>query len=458
MAGSETDFDPWRAFTIPASGSVGSVSSSRTSTHPRRMSKGIIAVALLVGCAATPDPMIEGGPAPEWDPSKSGKGYPFGSRPQAYTAGVLRPRAAQAAQDTAVKAFYDRWRAQYVTEGCDGYYLRSNGGTGADDAVTVSEAHGYGMLALVIMAGHDPAARATFDGFFRVFRRFPSNINPQLMAWAITAGCRVTAGGDSATDGDLDIAHALLLADRQWGSTGAIDYVGEARRMIAAIDRSEINGDTRLPLLGDWARGPTYLNVTRPSDFMPDHFRGFARVSGQRAWMASIDVAYDLVVRLQKEHSATAGLVPDFVLDTHTTPRVPDGKFLESANDGSYSWNACRVPWRLGADVVLSGDERGRAALAKMSAFIRGKVGGQPARIAEGYRLDGSEISGAGSAAFVAPFAVAAMLDAGSAGQAGQDWLDELWRWLATTPPQGYYADSIRLLSMIVVSGNWWEP
>ena len=30
-------------------------------------------------------------------------------------------------------------------------------------------------------------------------------------------------GTDSAFDGDCDIAYALLLADAQWGSAGAID-------------------------------------------------------------------------------------------------------------------------------------------------------------------------------------------------------------------------------------------
>jgi hypothetical protein len=57
--------------------------------------------------------------------------------------------------------------------------------------------------------------------------------------------------------------------------------------------------------------------------------------------------------------------------------------------------------------------------------------------------------------AFIAPFAVAAMTD-----PTQQAWLDALWSHLVATPYGGsrYFGNSIRLLSMIVVSGNWWAP
>ena len=99
--------------------------------------------------------------------------------------------------------------------------------------MTVSEAHGYGMLITAHMAGHDPKAKAYFDGLYRYFRAHPSKINPELMAWkqGDTGQAVVNVGGvDSATDGDMDIAYALLLADRQWGSDGEINYLAEANR------------------------------------------------------------------------------------------------------------------------------------------------------------------------------------------------------------------------------------
>lgn len=69
-----------------------------------------------------------------------------------------------------------------------------------------------------------------------------------------------------------------------------------------------------------------------------------------------------------------------------------------------------------------------------------------------GYRLDGQSTALGLEMAFVAPFGVAAMLPEGSA----QGWLDRLWDETAQAPEQDYFGDSIKLLSMIVMSGNGW--
>jgi endo-1,4-beta-D-glucanase Y len=309
------------------------------------------------------------------------------------------------------------------------------------------------MIAMAIMAGHDPQAREVFDGMFRVFRMFPSQNDRQLMAWAIDANCKPISGGDSATDGDLDIAFALMLADRQWGSTGAIKYLTEARNLVTAINRSEMNSSTRLPLLGDWASDAPYASATRPSDFMVDHFRSFASLSGNSAWLRTVDSIYAIVSSMQSRFSPATGLLPDFVLGTAVVPTPPQGKFLEGANDGDYSYNSCRVPWRIATDFALTGDFRAKAALNTINGWIKVRTGGDPNMIRDGYKLDGGMFGTDANGAFVAPFGVAAMADASH-----QDWLDAVWRWLVETGREGYYSDSIRLLSMIVMSGNWWEP
>jgi endoglucanase len=414
---------------------------------------GLTALALLLGggpgCASSPG-------AERPDPGVAPASVPFGARPMTYPAGTIFPTVERALLDGTVTAFYDRWKAAYLTAACGGHIVKTGGGTGASDALTVSEGHGYGMVVVAFMVGHDPAARQLFDGLYRVFRASRSGGDQQLMAWALGADCRPIQPATSATDGDLDIAFALLLAHRQWGSAGtidAVDYLGEARTLIAAIDRSEMNPSTRLPMLGDWAASGALVNATRPSDFMTGHFRVFARISGNASWRTSVDRVYDLVASLQQQWSSRTGLLPDFVADTHTSPRPPPGLLLESENDGQYGWNACRVPWRLGSDFAVSGDARARAALAKMAAWIEGESQGRPGSVVDGYRLDGARIGKGPSAAYIAPFGVAAMVDV-----AHQRFLDAVWSWLESRPPEGYYADSIRLLSLIVMSGNWWSP
>jgi endo-1,4-beta-D-glucanase Y len=419
-------------------------------------------VILLVACAKAPVP---GGPngaggGSGADGNRGNPGMrpaPFGSHAFTYPAGVIFPGSDQASRDDAVARFYDRWKAAYVASGCGGRYVRTGGGTGAKDAITVSEGHGYGMIATALMAGHDPDARATFDGFVRVLRGFPSQINRDLMSWAVGANCQPIAGPNSASDGDLDVAFALLLANRQWGSNGDIDYFAEATRVIGAIARSEMNTETSLPLLGDWATSGAFYYAARPSDFMADHFRAFVPVKDGTLFLAAVDRVYNIVDRLQSGVGQGTGLVPDFVIGTNNDLRPAPADFLEAPTDGDYSYNSCRVPWRLGTDYVVSGDVRARAALERLTAFAKSKSGGDPTRIAPGYRLDGTALSmpsaNSANGAFVGPFAVAAMIDGSH-----QAWLDALWVWMVDKDLQDYYADSIRLLSMLVVSGNWWAP
>ena len=76
--------------------------------------------------------------------------------------------------------------------------------------------------------------------------------------------------------------------------------------------------------------------------------------------------------------------------------------------------------------------------------------------IGAGYWLDGSALprSEYQSMAFVAPFAVGAM-----AADSGQQWLDSLWESVDFSESgTDYYGETLKMLSMIALSGNWWSP
>jgi endo-1,4-beta-D-glucanase Y len=388
------------------------------------------------------------------------RGHPFGSHRFPYPAGAALPSGDQGALDRAVTSFYDRWKAAYLQQACGGTFVLSGGGTGAGAGDEVSEGHGYGMMVTAIMAGHDPEAHALFDGMVRFFRRFPSAGSPDLMGWTANAArapaCTPPGGtpAGSATDGDLDIAFALLLADAQWGSTGPIDYRAEAARVIAAIKAGEISAASRTPLLGDWAAGDQkYAGATRPSDFVLDHFRAFGAATGDPFWGGVVDGTLAVVATLQERHAPQTGLLPDFAVDVASNPAPAPEGFLEGPRDGQVGYNACRIPWRLATDWVASGDGRTRAALEKMVGWVEGKTGGDPGRIIDGYTLAGDDRGQGNQNAFEAPFAVA-----GIVGRAHQAWVDAAWRRLASGGLRGYYGDSLQLLSMIVLSGNWWVP
>jgi endoglucanase len=381
----------------------------------------------------------------------------------AYTKEAIHPGVPQAEMDAAAAAFYDVWKARYFHAGCVPgqayiFYSREKKQS-PKEAIAVSEGHGYGMMLTVLFAGYDPEAQTCFDQLHAYFRAHPSRFTHDLMAWQQMPGC-VNAKGDddSASDGDMDIAYALLLADAQWGSAGKINYRAEAGRVIAGIEAGDVNAAIPCIKLGDWVRpGMPQMNDTRLSDFIPDHFRAFLRETVDIVWSQALEREYAAVAQLQSAHAAQTGLLPDFAQRLDTSAPVPAGrKYLESANDGQYSYNSCRCPWRIGLDYLLTGDPRAKAALAPLNAFIQKKTGGDPARIRAGYFLTGKVIDPDDtSLAFTAPFAVAAMSDSGA-----QQWLDRLWQKIVHTPAEDddYYGNSIKLLCLTALSRNYWQP
>ncbi|WP_405851710.1 glycosyl hydrolase family 8 [Streptomyces sp. NBC_00090] len=383
-----------------------------------------------------------------------GPAVPFGSHLRPYTAGTLKPSGAQATIDQKVVEYYDKWKAAFVRQNCgNGWYQIISPDA---DHPYVAEAQGYGMVIAATMAGADPDAKKIFDGLVKWKIDHPSSINPNLLAAEQDASCKSVNGGDGATDGDMDVAYGLLLADKQWGSAGAYDYKDLALKHIAAIKKDELNPTTKLLKLGDWtSSGDQYYYLSRTSDWMVDHFRAFRTATGDTAWDAVRSAHQTQISRLQSTYASGTGLLPDFVIDTNTTPRPATGQVLEDPNDGAYWWNACRTPWRIADDAVTSGDATSLAAARKLNGWIKTKTGGDPNKIAIGYKLNGTQISAGSEAAFFAPFAVAAMTDPSS-----QAWLDALWNKMLATPvdTSSYFSASIQLQVMITASGNHWVP
>ena len=384
-----------------------------------------------------------------------GAAHPFGNHARPYTEGSLVPdHMEQAFLDGQVTAVYQQWKQRYFSEGCVG--SESLIKVGLSNSITVSEAHGYGMLIMVYMAGYEPDAKLYFDRLYTYYRSHGSVGDPDLMAWSQDQSCTNNQGGHSATDGDLDIAFALLLADKQWGSGGEIDYLGAAMRMISSIEGAEVDDSFSYLRLGDWtSSGDTHFyNATRASDFMPGALASFESVTGESGWGNIIDRSYDMVASLQSEYSAQTGLLPDFIRDPLGDPYPAGPDFLERPVDGEYSFNACRVPWRLGVHYLIHGDSRARTALQKIDGWLRQKTGGDPYSITSGYWLDGDTLPSSNylSMTFLGPFAVGAM--AGG----DQNWVNALWGVLNDYDDGVYYADTLKLLSMIAMSGNWWDP
>jgi hypothetical protein len=396
----------------------------------------------------------------------AGEQHPF---PQhvAYAPGTIRPNHQTAAQqDDAVRAYYDQWKAEYLTteNTADPSHWRVRfGKTAPNRDITVSEGQGFGMIVVALMAGHDAEAQDIFDGLWSFVRANPSNIDPRLMGFKVPPD--VPGVTDSAFDGDCDIAYGLLLADAQWGSAGAVDYAGDAGTLITAILESTIGPVSRLPMLGDWTDpgGKKFNEYTpRSSDFILDHFRAFERAIGDPVWAEVVSASQDVIDALQARYTRNrqldlnTGLLPDFIKVSPTTllPKPARGGFLEGRFDGRYYYNAVRDPWRLGTDALLNDDARSLAATRLIATWSNLAAGGDPASIKGGYRLNGKPLPGSDyfSIVFAAPFGVAAMTD-----PAQQAWLNAIYDAVSTTHEE-YYEDSVTLLSLLVMTGNYWDP
>lgn len=388
------------------------------------------------------------------DPGPGGPAVPFGSRTIPYAAGMLRPSGSTSTLDQKVVDYYNRWKSAFVRQNCgNGWYQVISPDA---DHPYVAEAQGYGMVIAATMAGADPDAKKIFDGLVKWKIDHPSSVNPDLLAAEQDTACKSVNGGDGATDGDMDVAYGLLLADRQWGSSGTYNYKQLAIRHINAIKRDELNPSTNLLKLGDWSSsGDQYYYISRTSDWMVDHFRAFRKATGDAAWDTVRNAHQNVIASLQANYAPNTGLLPDFVVNTNSSPKPAPGQVLEDPNDGKFWWNACRDPWRIGADAVTSGDAKSLAAARKLNTWVKSKTGGDPNKIAIGYTLAGSQISAGSEAAYFAPFAVAALTDSSS-----QSWLDALWAKMLATPidTSSYFSASIQLQVMITVTGNHWVP
>ena len=370
---------------------------------------------------------------------------------------VLRPSSLnQAGLDSALTSFYSQWKATYLTQGqCPSgqLYVNSSGDAGGGSSISVSEAHGYGMLALVLMAHSDTAAHAQFDQMVSFLLAHPSAAGSGLMAWNINAPCNSASGAGSASDGDLDIAYALLLADSTWGSAGAINYLAQAKRIINAIMATEVNQQGHFVTMWEnVSNSDSHYGGMRVSDMMMDHFRAFAQATGDSRWNTVVSSGYGVLATLQS--ASSAGLLPDFAINLLSRAQPAGQNFLEGAHDGQYYYNACRLPWRVAIDYMLNNDMRAHDITSALVNGLRTRANGSASAIVDGYDLQGNRVGRNNNLSFMAPLAVGAMVSG------NQAWVDALWQAMASKSMSSdqYYGNTIKLLSMITIAGHYRAP
>ncbi|MBU0501673.1 MAG: hypothetical protein KJ811_00305 [Candidatus Margulisbacteria bacterium] len=340
----------------------------------------------------------------------------------------VKPDLSQKVIDQDVQTAFADWLTRYVTdEGCPKGTLRIHRHQ-AYDFDTVSEGIGWGMLITVLVDDND--SQKYFDGFWRYYKHYLNDYG--LMSWQIDKKGKVI-GLDSATEADENVAMALLYADQRWQSSGEINYLKEAKDLIAKILSFEVEASTYV-VKGGGAWGGS--SNTNPAYFDPAYYKVW--LNFDKDWQKVSDRSFEIY---------------DIFYNKYETGLFPDWCNIKGAPTNlsyDYKYDACQVPLKLGLNYLWWGE--GGKYLEKFNDWLIKETAGEPLAIVDGYRLDGSVIGKYHNAAFVGPMVVSAMVS-----KKYQKWLNKLYLHLVglqTGGRWGYYQDTLRLISMVIIAGK----
>jgi endoglucanase len=239
------------------------------------------------------------------------------------------------------------------------------------DGITTSEGQSYGMLMSMWMDD-----RPTFDNVWKWTQNNLQKPNTNSFSWLWGKNSLgeykvlVEQGGDNvATDGDIDIAFALIKASQKWSNP---QYLESAKLIMKDIWTNEViitkNGKYLL-VANDLEKKYNKPDVlVNPSYFNTAAFHEFARVTSDDNWnRLSVD-SYEFLEKSSEnvlDSSKSVFLPPDWVLvNTETSTIKPTGN-----NDFStrYSYDAARIPWRIALDYKLNKTKKADEYLKKLS-------------------------------------------------------------------------------------------
>jgi endo-1,4-beta-D-glucanase Y len=374
-----------------------------------------------------------------------------GARPDAGDAAPVTPPGLGAcllpagAGSADVQAAFTKWTTDLLTsDGAGGFQRVKRPNSGTINSSN-SEGTGYGMEMAVYLD-----QQSLFDNLWK-YEQLHLDVNG-LMNWEITAEGAVSGAG-AATDGDEDMAFALVMADKKWGGSGSLSdtYLNWAKKQIDLIWQFEVD-QTRADVLapGDMFGGSQPSGaVINISYFAPAYYRIFGQVTGKTSdWNKVAETSYDVLEATLNaaNHNASNGLVPAWSTPAGV-PMAPTG----TSDPIDHQLDSCRTPFRIAQDYCWFNQPRALAYLQKISGFYAG-VGA--ANILDEYSLNGTANSSDNLhlAAFVGAAGVGAMATPQYATLRDQAY------GLVATPPgllggSLYYNESWTVLSLLMMNG-----
>lgn len=223
----------------------------------------------------------------------------------------------------------------------------------------VSEGAGYGLLLAAIQRD-----QKTFNKIFYATMDHMWVEDRQALGWKVYTDGSIP-DTNAATDGDEDMAFALLMAD-SLQRTGVwkhnLDYRHQARRMMTSIyETMTLPGGYLCP--GNYACTTEELNL---SYFAPAWYRVFDHYdrNDQHNWSAVIDTQYTILQNVADQYH---GLVPDWCTES--------GGVTYNGRPHNMTYDAIRIPWRIALDSLWFDEPRAQQFLNTALPYVLAQSG-----------------------------------------------------------------------------------
>jgi len=248
-----------------------------------------------------------------------------------------------------LKTSYELYKLNFMTK--DGRIIDYD-----KNNCTTSEGQSYMMLRSLVMKD-----KKTFD---LVWQWTKNNLQREddLFAWLWGKnkdGKYLILDNNSASDADIDIAFALLLAQQKWGD---FQYFEGAKPIIDSIWNNETKqiGDYLVLMPGVKQTTEEKIEIN-PSYFSPYAFKFFQKYDEAHNWGLLVDSSY---YYLEQATSKTTGLPVNWA-------RIENGQIvLENSPKSDFSYDAVRVFARVYLDLINTGEPRALPILAKSKFFV----------------------------------------------------------------------------------------
>jgi oligosaccharide reducing-end xylanase len=286
---------------------------------------------------------------------------------------------------------------------------------------------------------------------WRYYFRWQGTVNrSNASSWTPSFGSTTVP----APDGDEYFAAALYLADKRWGSTGAVNYKQEADSIANAMLHNTATSDTRYPLIHTSQNMVVFVpygtsnNFTNPSYHLPGFYELFALYgpAGDAArWRALATTSRNFLV---SSANSTSGLHPDYATfaGAPTTAMAGDGH-----ND--FRYDAWRVPLNMAIDYAwFSNSATMRAQVEKYHSTFTGHL--TTNNVANSlFPVGGTGTpSGGGSTALTATLGAGALA---SNAPNRATYVSNLWGVAQQSGEYRYYQECVYLLGLLATAGKF---